>query len=122
MGHKILIIDDEPSIRLILNDLLVYHNFEIAGSASNGREGIEKYKELNPDIVILDVMMPGVNGLQTLKTILSINPKAKVIMLTALGQIQQVKQFIQAGARDYIVKPFDIERVVDGIQKVIQSD
>ena len=95
------------------------NGYEIAGEAENGAKAIEKYKELSPDLVIMDITMPEVDGIQAVKEIKKINTDSKIIMCSAMGQQAMVIESIQAGARDFIVKPFQAERVVEAVKKVL---
>ncbi len=116
---RILIVDDSQFMRSILKNLLTPKGHEVVGEASNGREAIEKYKKLRPDLVLLDIVMPDMDGLETLKEIKKIDPNAKVIMCTALGQQKIVIDALKAGARGYIVKPFKAELVLKEIERVL---
>lgn len=120
MSKKILIVDDAVFMRMKLKDILEKAGFEVVGEAQNGAEAIEKYKAERPDLVTMDITMPEVDGVTALKEIKAFDPTAKVIMCSAMGQQTMVMEAIQAGALDFIVKPFDNERVVQSINKVIQ--
>lgn len=115
---RILIVDDAAFIRLAIRTLLVKNGFEVVGEASNGLEGIEKYKELKPDVVFMDITMPVLNGLEALKAIINFDPKASVIMLSAMGQEQIVREAVIAGARSFIVKPYKDDYVIKTIDKI----
>ena len=119
MGKKILIVDDAAFMRMMIKDILSKNGYEIAGDAENGARAVEKYKELIPDLVIMDITMPEVDGIQAVKEIKKINNDAKIIMCSAMGQQAMVIESIQAGARDFIVKPFQAERVVEAVKKVL---
>ena len=119
MTKKILIVDDAAFMRMMVKDILTKNGYEVCGEAENGAVAIEKYKELEPDLVTMDITMPVVNGIDALKAIKTINKDAKVIMCSAMGQQGMVIEAIQAGARDFIVKPFQADRVVEAIKKVI---
>ncbi|HET7629069.1 MAG TPA: response regulator [Bacillales bacterium] len=119
MAHKILIVDDAAFMRMMVKDILTKNNFEIAGEAGDGAEAVEKYQETSPDLVILDITMPEMDGLTALKEIKKIDGDAKVIMCSAMGQQAMVIDAIQAGAKDFIVKPFQAERVVEAINKAL---
>ncbi len=119
MGKKILIVDDAAFMRMMIKDILSKNGYEIAGDAENGAKAIEKYKELIPDLVIMDITMPEVDGIQAVKEIKKVNADAKIIMCSAMGQQAMVIESIQAGARDFIVKPFQAERVVEAVKKVL---
>ena len=119
MASRVLIVDDLAFIKLIIKDTLEKTGFEVAGEASNGVEAIEQYKRLQPDIVLMDITMPKMDGIQALQEIVKIEPQAKVIMCSALGQQKLIIQSIQLGAKDFIVKPFKPERIVGAIKKAL---
>lgn len=116
---NILIVDDASFMRMMIKDILSKDGFTIVGEAENGLKGVEKYKELQPDLVIMDITMPEMDGIQAVKEIKKINPDAKVVMCSAMGQQAMVIEAIQAGAKDFIVKPFQNDRVVEAVKKVI---
>jgi len=119
MGKKVLIVDDAIFMRMKLKDILEKGGFEVVAEAQNGLEAIDKYKSEMPDIVTLDITMPEMDGITALKKIKSIDPGAKVIMCSAMGQQSMVMDAIQAGASDFIVKPFETERVLQSLNKTI---
>jgi two-component system chemotaxis response regulator CheY len=119
MSKKILIVDDAAFMRMMIKDILVKNGYEVAGEAENGLKAIEKYKEVKPDLVIMDITMPELDGIQAVKEIKKINANANIIMCSAMGQQSMVIESIQAGAKDFIVKPFQPDRVIDAIKKVI---
>jgi two-component system chemotaxis response regulator CheY len=119
LGKSILIVDDAAFMRMMIKDILVKNGFTIAGEAENGVQAVEKYRELTPDLVTMDITMPEMDGIDALKQIREINPGAKIIMCSAMGQQAMVIDAIQAGAKDFIVKPFQAERVIEAIQKVL---
>jgi len=119
MSNRILIVDDLAFIKLIIRDTLEKTGFEVAGEASNGLEAVELFKRLNPDVVLMDITMPRMDGIQALQEIIKIDPNAKVIMCSALGQQKLIIQSIQLGAKDFIVKPFKPERIVGAIKKAL---
>jgi len=119
MGKGILIVDDASFMRMMIKDILTKSGFEIAGEAENGLVAIEKYKELRPELVIMDITMPEMDGIQAVKEIKSLDPNAKIIMCSAMGQQAMVIEAIQAGARDFIVKPFQKERVIESVKKAM---
>lgn len=119
MGKKILIVDDAVFMRMKLKDILEKNGFEVVAEAQNGSEAIEKYKSEKPDLVTMDITMPEMDGVEALKEIKKIDANAKVIMCSAMGQQTMVMEAIQAGALDFIVKPFDNERVLQSINKVV---
>jgi len=119
VGKNILIVDDAAFMRMMVKDILVKNGFIVVGEAQDGMEAVEKYKELSPDLVTMDITMPEMDGITALKQIKEINPGAKVIMCSAMGQQAMVIDAIQAGAKDFIVKPFQAERVIEAIQKAL---
>lgn len=119
MGNKILVVDDAAFMRMMVKDILSKNGYEIVGEAENGARAVEKYKELTPDLVIMDITMPEMDGIQAVKAIKSLNGEAKIIMCSAMGQQAMVIESIQSGAKDFIVKPFQAERVVEAVKKVL---
>jgi len=119
MANGILIVDDAAFMRMMIKDVLTKNGYEVLGEAENGQKAIEKFKELTPDLVIMDITMPEVDGIQAVKEIKKIDANAKIIMCSAMGQQAMVIESIQAGARDFIVKPFQADRVVEAVKKVI---
>ena len=118
MAKRILIVDDAAFMRMLLKDIVTKAGYEVAGEAANGTEAVEKYKELKPDIVTMDITMPEMNGIEATKEIMKVDPKANIIMCSAMGQQMMVVEAIQAGAKDFIVKPFQQGRVVEALSKV----
>ncbi|AIF66385.1 MULTISPECIES: response regulator [Terribacillus] len=119
MGNRILIVDDAAFMRMMIKDILTKNGFEVVGEAQDGQQAVEKYKELTPDLVTMDITMPEMDGIAAMKEIKSQYPDAKVIMCSAMGQQAMVIDAIQAGAKDFIVKPFQADRVVEAIQKAL---
>ena len=119
MGKKVLIVDDAVFMRMMLRDILEKNGYEISGEASNGYEAIEAYQNNPADVVTMDVTMPEMDGLKALIEIRKIDPAAKVIMCSAMGQQAMVMDAIKAGAKDFIVKPFNGERVIEAVGKVL---
>lgn len=122
MKYKILICDDAEFMRNLLKDILTNSGFEVVGEAVNGLDVIEKYKILKPDIVTMDIVMPLKSGIDAVREIVNYDPKAKIVMCSALGQEVLVMDAIEAGAKDFIVKPFTEEGVVKVIKKVLKSE
>lgn len=120
MSKRILIVDDAIFMRMKLKDILEKGGYEVVAEAQNGVEAIEKFKTENPDLVTMDITMPEMDGIAALKGIREINPNAKVIMCSAMGQQSMVMDAIRAGALDFIVKPFDNDRVIQSIDKALQ--
>ena len=119
MGIDVLIVDDLTFIKMVLKDLVEKAGFRVVGEASDGEEALKMYDEKRPDVVLLDITMPKMDGLTALKKILEMDPQAKVIMCSALGQQRLILQAIQLGAKDFIVKPFRPERVIGSIKKTL---
>jgi two-component system chemotaxis response regulator CheY len=119
MPKTILITDDALFMRVTLKNLLVNNGYEVVGEAVNGKDAVEKYALARPDVVFMDITMPIMDGIAATRAIRESDPGAKVIMCTAMGQKQMVMDAIQAGAKDFIVKPFSPQRVLESIQKVI---
>lgn len=118
MAKTVLIVDDAAFMRMMLKDILTKANYEVVGEASNGQEAIEKYQELKPNFVTMDITMPIKDGIQAIKEIKKIDSNAKIIVCSAMGQQAMVIESIQAGAKDFIVKPFQANRVIEALQKL----
>jgi len=118
---RILIVDDTLFMRTLIKNILFSGGHDIVGEAADGDEAVAKYKDLKPDLVTMDVVMPKVNGIEALKQIRAIDPTARVVMCTAVGQEQMVKLAIKTGARGYIVKPFQAPKVLEEIKNVLGS-
>jgi two-component system chemotaxis response regulator CheY len=116
--NKIMVVDDAQFMRVRLTKLLSGHGYDVT-EAENGDQAVKTYRNLNPDAVLMDITMPEKDGLEALAEIRAFDPGAKVIMLTALGQESMVIQAIKSGAKDYVVKPFDPDRVMLALQKVL---
>lgn len=114
---KILVVDDSLFMRQMLKNILPKDKFEIVGEATTGREALEKYSNLNPDLITMDITMPDMDGIAAVKEILKINSEAKIIMCSAMGQKPMIKEALEAGAKDFIIKPFDKEKAI----KIIES-
>ena len=104
---------------MMIKDILVNNGYEIAGEASNGAKAIELYKNERPDLVTMDITMPDMDGIAAVKEIIKIDPNAKIIMCSALGQQSMVMEAIKSGAKDFIVKPFQPDRVIEALKKVL---
>ena len=120
-SYKVLIVDDSATMRKIIEQILKSEMYDICGEASDGDEALEKYKELNPDIITLDIHMPKVSGIQALSEILKFDPNAKVIMLTSEGQKETVMEAVKMGAKNYIIKPPDRKNVLEKIEAVLNG-
>ena len=116
---RILVVDDAMFMRVMVSQIIETLGHEIVGEAKNGREALEKYQELTPDLVIMDITMPEVDGIEGVRLIRKEYPDARIIICSAMGQQEMVVKAIQAGAKDFIVKPFQPDRVKDAIEKVL---
>ncbi|MDE6641485.1 MAG: response regulator [Acetatifactor sp.] len=119
MAKNILVCDDAAFMRMMIKDILSKNGYNVAGEAENGMKAVEKFKEVTPDLVLMDITMPEMDGIAALKEIKKIDAGAKVIMCSAMGQQAMVIESIQAGAKDFIVKPFQAERVLEAVKKVV---
>ena len=119
MAKNILICDDAAFMRMMIKDILTKNGYNVVGEAENGKIAVDKYAELSPDLVLLDITMPERDGIGALKAIKEKDPNACVIMCSAMGQQAMVIEAIQSGAKDFIVKPFQAERVLEAVKKVI---
>ncbi|MGV3465678.1 MAG: response regulator [Heyndrickxia sp.] len=116
---KVLVVDDAKFMRVTLTKMLEQGNHEVIGEAENGRQAIELYQALKPDVVTMDITMPEMTGIEAVKHIINDHPDAKIIMCSSMGQQQMVLSAIEAGAKDYIVKPFDESRVNAAISRIL---
>ncbi len=121
MPSRILIVDDASFMRMMLRNILTSHGYEIVGEAENGRVAIEAYQRLKPDITLVDLIMPEMGGIEAVKKIIEVDARARVIICSAMGQQALVVEAMQAGARDFIIKPFQPTSVIEAIQKVEQE-
>jgi two-component system, chemotaxis family, chemotaxis protein CheY len=119
MANRILIVDDAAFMRMMIRDILTKNGYDVCGEANDGVQAVEKYKELKPDLITMDITMPEMDGINALKEIKKIDSNAKVIMCSAMGQQAMVIDAIQAGAKDFIVKPFQADRVIEAIKKTL---
>lgn len=116
---KVLVVDDAAFMRMMIKDILTKNGYEVVGEAGNGLQAVELYKELKPDVVTMDITMPEMDGIAAVKAIKQIDPNARIIMCSAMGQQNMVMEAIQAGARDFVVKPFQADRVLQALQKAL---
>ncbi|CAI6026986.1 response regulator [Cohnella ginsengisoli] len=119
MANRILVVDDAAFMRMMIRDILTKNGYEVVGEAQDGSQAIEKFKELSPDLITMDITMPEMDGIAALKEIRKMDSNAKVIMCSAMGQQAMVIDAIQAGAKDFIVKPFQADRVIEAIKKTL---
>ena len=118
---KILIVDDASNITEMIQNMLETHGHEIAGVAHDGFEAIEKYKALRPDVVLMDILMPGMDGMQSIKRILEFDQEAKIVVVTALGRPALMKESAEAGAVGFVTKPFEVRRLLGAIEVATSS-
>ncbi|AND85402.1 response regulator [Clostridium tyrobutyricum] len=116
---KVLIVDDAAFMRMMIKDILEKGGFEIVGEANNGIKAVELFKKEKPDVVTMDITMPDMDGIEAVKAIKEFDPAAKIIMCSAMGQQTMVMDAIKAGAKDFIVKPFQPDRVIEAVTKVL---
>ena len=119
MGRRVLICDDAIFMRTMLADILKQAGFEVAGEADTGAKAVERYRELKLDLVTMDIVMPDMGGIDAVRAIVKEDPSAKILMCSAMGQQALVIEAIQAGARDFVVKPFQPSRVLEAVQRVL---
>lgn len=119
MAKSVLICDDAAFMRVMIKDILTKNGYEVVGEAENGIKAVEKYTETKPDLVMMDITMPEMDGIQALKKIKGGDPGATIIMCSAMGQQAMVIESIQSGAKDFIVKPFQADRVLEAVKKAI---
>ena len=118
---KVLIVDDAAFMRLTIRTMLEKNGFEVVGEAENGEVGVSKYKECKPDIVTMDITMPEMTGVEALKAILQYDPKARVVMFSAMGQESMVREAVVNGAKSFIVKPCKEEHVIKTLSKILTA-
>ena len=119
MPTRVLVVDDAKFMRHIIKTILVGLGWEVVGEAVDGRDAVDKYKELSPDVVTLDIVMPNVSGIEALKEIKEQDPDAKVVMISAIDQREPLMEALKLGAADYVVKPFEKERVEEAMKRVV---
>ena len=119
MAKSVLICDDAAFMRVMIKDILTKNGYDVAGEAENGLKAVEKYNETKPDLVMMDITMPEMDGIQALKMIKEADANATVIMCSAMGQQAMVIESIQSGAKDFIVKPFQADRVLEAVKKAL---
>jgi two-component system chemotaxis response regulator CheY len=117
---RVLIVDDAVVMRMMIKDILSKNGFEIVGEAQNGAEAVVKYNDLKPDVVTMDMVMPGVDGIAAVRQIIAADPAAKILMCTSLGQEALLNEAMQAGAKSYITKPFQPSKILESIDKVLE--
>jgi two-component system chemotaxis response regulator CheY len=119
VNRRVLIVDDAVVMRMMIKGILAKSGFDVVGEAQNGVEAVEKYVELRPDLVTMDVVMPEMDGIAAVKEILAHDPSARIVMCTSMGQQALVVEAIQAGAKSFITKPFQPPKIVETLNKVL---
>ena len=116
---NVMIVDDSKYLRLMIRKILKKHGYDIVAEAESGAEAIEKYKEFMPTIVTMDIVMPKMNGLLAIKEILKINPEANIVVVTALGHEPLVRQALKTGAKNFVIKPFQVDQLVQAVEGIL---
>jgi two-component system, chemotaxis family, chemotaxis protein CheY len=119
VSSTVLVCDDAVFMRTMVSDILSQAGFTVVGEAENGKQAVEKYKQLKPDLVTMDIIMPEMGGIEAVKQITQSDPAARILMCSAMGQQALVQEALQAGARDFVVKPFQPSRVLEAVQRVL---
>ncbi len=119
MNTTVLVCDDAVFMRTMIGDILTQAGLDVVGEAESGQEAVKKYKELRPDLVTMDIIMPEMGGIEAVKKITQLDPSARILMCSAMGQQALVQEALQAGARDFVVKPFQPSRVLEAVQRVL---
>lgn len=116
---NVLVVDDAKFMRLTIGNILTKSNHTVIGEAENGKDAVSLYRDHRPDLVTMDITMPEMNGIEAVREIVKEYPKAKIIMCSAMGQQRLIVEAIEAGAKDFIVKPFDEGRVLEAVKRVL---
>ena len=119
MSHTVLVCDDAIFMRTMIGDILSQAGYEVVGEAETGVQAVEKFKQLKPDLVTMDIVMPDMGGIDAVREIIKDDPGARILMCSAMGQQALVVEAIQAGAKDFVVKPFQPSRVLEAVQRVL---
>ena len=119
MSHSVLICDDAIFMRTMLGDILQQAGFDVVGEAETGSQAVEKYRQLKPDLVTMDIVMPDMGGIDAVRAIVKEDPSAKILMCSAMGQQQLVVEAVQAGAKEFVVKPFQPSRVLEAVKRLL---
>ena len=118
-SSTVLVCDDAVFMRTMVSDILSQAGFTVVGEAENGKQAVEKYQQLKPDLVTMDIIMPEMGGIEAVKKITQLDPGARILMCSAMGQQALVQEALQAGARDFVVKPVQPSRVLEAVQRVL---
>jgi two-component system chemotaxis response regulator CheY len=119
VNQTVLVCDDAIFMRTMISDILSQAGFEVVGEAESGLQAVEKYRMLKPDLVTMDIVMPDMGGIEAVREICKDDPTARILMCSAMGQQALVVEAIQAGAKDFVVKPFQPSRVLEAVQRVL---
>jgi two-component system, chemotaxis family, chemotaxis protein CheY len=119
MSHRVLVCDDALFMRTLVGDILAQAGYEVVGQAETGAQAVAQYKALKPDLVTMDIVMPEMGGIDAVRAITEFDPAARVVMCSAMGQQALVNEALQAGASDFVVKPFQPNRVIEAVQRVL---
>jgi two-component system chemotaxis response regulator CheY len=119
VSQTVLVCDDAIFMRTMITDILQQAGFEVVGEAETGREAVDKYRALRPDLVTMDIVMPDMGGIEAVREICKDDPEARILMCSAMGQQALVVEAIQAGAKDFVVKPFQPSRVLEAVQRIL---
>ena len=119
MAHTVLVCDDAIFMRTMITDILTQAGYDVIGEAETGAQAVEKYRQLKPDLVTMDIVMPDMGGIEAVREICKDSPEAKILMCSAMGQQALVVEAIQAGAKDFVVKPFQPSRVLEAVQRLL---
>ncbi len=119
MSHTVLVCDDAIFMRTMIGDILSQAGFEVVGEAETGVQAVERFRQLKPDLVTMDIVMPDMGGIDAVREIVKEDPNARILMCSAMGQQALVVEAIQAGARDFVVKPFQPSRVLEAVERVL---
>ncbi len=119
MGQTVLVCDDAIFMRTMITDILTQAGYEVVGEAESGAQAVERYRELRPNMVTMDIVMPDMGGIDAVREIVKIDPEARILMCSAMGQQALVVEAIQAGAKDFVVKPFQPSRVLEAVQRLL---
>ena len=120
MSHTVLVCDDAVFMRTMISEILTEAGYEIIGEAHTGAQCVEQFKELDPDLVTMDIVMPDMDGIDAVREIVKISPEAKILMCSAMGQDALVTEAIQAGAKDFLIKPFQPSRVLEAVERILE--
>lgn len=119
MGQRVLVCDDAIFMRTMVGEILTRAGYEVVGEAGNGNQAVQKYRELRPDLTTMDIVMPEMGGIDAVREIIGEDPSARIVMCSAMGQQGLVAEALDAGARDFILKPFQPSRVLEAVERVL---